>query len=139
MAQPQSSSNTASGDAAIQILNMTPGVTMAAHVICAAAHLGIADLLKDGPRSAEELVVHSRTHAASLYRLLRALTTAGVVAENPRGVFVLTGNSETRVKPHIGAGQRRRNQEFRMRYERRLRNRPGRAISRCRPELGRSG
>jgi O-methyltransferase len=81
--------------AAIQMLNMTLGAMMAALAICAAAQLGIADLLKSGPRSSDELAVDSKTHPASLYRLLRALATLGVVAENSLSVFALTPLGET--------------------------------------------
>ncbi|HET9527010.1 MAG TPA: methyltransferase dimerization domain-containing protein, partial [Pyrinomonadaceae bacterium] len=37
------------------------------------ARLGVADLLKSGPKSAEELAESTGTHAPSLYRVLRAL------------------------------------------------------------------
>jgi hypothetical protein len=42
--------------------------------IYVAAKLGIADLLKDGPRNSEELAQATGTHAPSLYRVLRLLT-----------------------------------------------------------------
>jgi hypothetical protein len=49
-------------------------VTQAIHV---AARLGIADLLKDGPRDSDGLAVATGTHAGSLYRVLRALAAVG--------------------------------------------------------------
>jgi hypothetical protein len=39
--------------------------------IYVAATLGIADLLEDGPKSADELAKTTGTHAPTLYRLLR--------------------------------------------------------------------
>ena len=48
--------------------------------IYAAAKLGIADLLKDGAKSYEELAKATETHARSLYRLLRALASVGIFA-----------------------------------------------------------
>ena len=54
------------------------------------AKLGIPDLLREGPRSAEELAAKTGTHAPSLYRVLRALTTVGVLFEDERGNFYLT-------------------------------------------------
>lgn len=45
--------------------------------------LGIADLLKDAPRSAGDLAGATGTHAPTLYRLLRALASVGVFAEDP--------------------------------------------------------
>jgi hypothetical protein len=62
-------------------------VSRALHV---AAELGIADLLKDGPRSREELAIATATHAASLYRVLRALSSVGVFDEDDSGRFSLT-------------------------------------------------
>ena len=55
-----------------------------------AAKLGIADLLTDGPLSAEDLAGKTGTHPLSLYRLLRALASVGVFAEEPEGRFTLT-------------------------------------------------
>ena len=50
--------------------------------IYAAAKFGIADLLKDGPRNVDELARASSTDADALYRLLRALASAGIFAED---------------------------------------------------------
>ncbi len=47
------------------------------------ADLGIADILKDGSRTAEELAMATETHADGLYRVLRALTAVGVFNELP--------------------------------------------------------
>jgi len=58
--------------------------------IYVAAKLGIADWLKDGPRPYDELAKATRTHAPSLYRLLRLLVSAGVFAEQEDGRFALT-------------------------------------------------
>lgn len=55
-----------------------------------AAQLGIADLLKDGPQTVAHLAEATGTHARSLYRLLRALASEGVFAEDEQGRFVLT-------------------------------------------------
>ena len=46
-----------------------------------AARLGIADLLAGGPMTATELAARTKTHAPSLYRLLRYLASAGLFAE----------------------------------------------------------
>jgi hypothetical protein len=59
-----------------------------------AAQLGIADHLKDGPRSAEELAEATSAHAPSLRRVLRLLASAGVFAEQEDGAFALTPLSE---------------------------------------------
>ncbi len=59
-----------------------------------AAKLGLADLLKEGPRSSEELAQASGAHPQTLFRLLRALTSAGVFARLPDGRFALDEVSE---------------------------------------------
>lgn len=56
----------------------------------AVAALGIADSLADGPKNSDQLAQQSGTHAASLYRVLRALAGAGVFAEDKAGRFRLT-------------------------------------------------
>jgi DNA-binding IclR family transcriptional regulator len=55
-----------------------------------AAKLDIADLVQDQARTATELAVATSTHAPSLYRVLRALASVGVFAEDDRGRFALT-------------------------------------------------
>ena len=54
------------------------------------AKLGIADLLADGPKDRATLAAATETHAPSLYRVLRLLTTVGVFAEREDGLFELT-------------------------------------------------
>jgi hypothetical protein len=61
-----------------------------AQALYVAARLGLADLLKDGPKSAAELATATGTHAPSLYRLLRALASIDVFAEEDDGRFVTT-------------------------------------------------
>ncbi|HET9000059.1 MAG TPA: methyltransferase [bacterium] len=62
-------------------------VSQAIHV---AATLGIADLLRDGPRSSDELAAATGTHAGALYRLLRTLAGVGVFREDVDRRFGLT-------------------------------------------------
>jgi hypothetical protein len=54
-----------------------------------AAKLGLADLLKDGPREYHILAKHSETHAPSLNRMMRLLASAGVFEELEGGRFGL--------------------------------------------------
>jgi hypothetical protein len=58
--------------------------------IYVAARLGVADLLTDGPKSAEELARATGAHAPSLFRLLRALAAFDVFDEIAPGQFALT-------------------------------------------------
>jgi hypothetical protein len=58
--------------------------------IYVAARLGIADLLKDGPRTGEALAQATRTHAPSLYRVLRLLVAVDLLTESDTHSFALT-------------------------------------------------
>jgi hypothetical protein len=63
-------------------------------MIYVVAKLGIPDLLRDGPKDAETLAQATQTHAPSLYRLLRALASLGIFAEDRQGRFTLTPLAE---------------------------------------------
>ncbi len=52
-----------------------------AQAVSVAAKLGIADLLKDGPRDCDELARANQVDAHTLYRVLRALASVGVFVE----------------------------------------------------------
>ena len=59
-------------------------------LIYVAARLGLADLLKDGPRTAEDLAATARVRPAALYRVLRTLASYGLFAEIKGKRFKLT-------------------------------------------------
>lgn len=63
-------------------------------MIYAAAKLGLADHLADGPKSAAELAEPTQTHAPSLHRLMRALAGLGVLCEDDNHRFELTALGE---------------------------------------------
>lgn len=73
----------------VMLKRLTDGyqVSQAIHV---AATLGIADLLKDGPRASDDLAAVTNTHPRTLYRLLRALASVGVFREESDRRFALT-------------------------------------------------
>src|SRR5690242_6054274 len=54
-----------------------------ARSVSVAAKLRLADRLGDGVRSVDELAGATKTHAASLYQLMRGLAGAGFFAEEP--------------------------------------------------------
>jgi precorrin-6B methylase 2 len=56
----------------------------------AAAALGIADCLEDGPKTCDELAEITGSHPASLRRLMRVLAGVGVFIEDESGRFGLT-------------------------------------------------
>jgi hypothetical protein len=59
-------------------------------VIYVAARLGIADLLVEGARSVDELAAKTGANADALYRVLRAVASAGLFAESEPRRFSLT-------------------------------------------------
>jgi O-methyltransferase. len=63
---------------------------MPARVVHAAAHLGISDLLAEGPKTAEALAQASNTSAGPLLRLLRALASLGLLEDLGHNHFALT-------------------------------------------------
>ena len=71
--------------------------------ISVAAKLRIADHLKDGAKNAEELAALTETHAPSLYRLMRALSSVGIFARDaeekfsnlPMGEFLRSDHPES--------------------------------------------
>jgi C-methyltransferase len=73
--------------------NMACGGWMAA-AVGAAARLGIADLLTEGPRSSADLAVASGTSEPVLHRVLRLLASLGVFRQTPDGRFENTADSE---------------------------------------------
>ncbi|MCP4630708.1 MAG: methyltransferase [bacterium] len=62
--------------------------------VYAAAELGIADMLAEGPKSIDELALESRSHAPSLYRMMRALASVGIFSETEGKRFELTPMAE---------------------------------------------
>jgi ubiquinone/menaquinone biosynthesis C-methylase UbiE len=58
--------------------------------IYVAAQLGIADLLKDGPRDAEALAAATGTYAPAVGRVLRSLASVGLFKSDAHGRFSLT-------------------------------------------------
>jgi hypothetical protein len=63
--------------------------------IFVAAELGIADLLADGPKRPRELADKAEVRSDMLYRVLRALASIGIFAEDDEGRFRLTPLAET--------------------------------------------
>ena len=60
---------------------------LAAQAVCAAARLGLADLLAEGPKSVAEIARDTHAHEPSLYRLLKALGSLGLFFEDENGRF----------------------------------------------------
>jgi len=73
--------------------------------IYVAAELGLADLLAGGPRTAAELARQAGAHEGALYRLLRALASVGIFAEDDQRRFTLTPLAQ-RLRSDAPASQR---------------------------------
>jgi O-methyltransferase domain/Dimerisation domain len=71
------------------LTEMAMGYTRS-RMLCAAARLGLADAMGNDPCSVEELAAKCGAQPGSLYRLLRALASFGVVAEKSPRHFILT-------------------------------------------------
>lgn len=77
---------------AMRLRELVFGAACAA-AIRAAARIGVADVLDEQPATAEELASILRIEPRPLNRLLRALASYGVFAEQPDGRFAHTGMS----------------------------------------------
>ncbi|MGJ5673999.1 MAG: methyltransferase [Nostochopsis sp.] len=75
------------------LLQMSNG-TFLTQSIYVAAKLGIADFLKNGAKSCDELAKLTDADAESLYRVLRALSSNGIFAEDENKQFQLTPLAE---------------------------------------------
>ena len=86
----------------VQMLQIISGfwISRGVYVI---AKLGIPDLLKSGPKTAEELAEATKMHAPSLFRILRALASVGVLSSANGGRFAQTPVSETLVTDAPGS------------------------------------
>jgi hypothetical protein len=78
----------------ILMLQMISGfwISRAIYIV---AKLGLADLMQEAPKTAGELAAASGTHAPSLFRVLRALASVGVLTQDQESRFGLTPLSET--------------------------------------------
>ena len=73
----------------VQVVQMA-GAHVISQAIWASAELGIADHLKDGPRSSDEIAQATRMHPPSLYRLMRSMAGFGFFVEEDGKRFSLT-------------------------------------------------
>jgi len=74
----------------LQALYQLMGGYRVSQAIYVVAQLGIADLLKDGPRGSDDLAGATGAHAETLHRVLRFLTGVGLFSEVAPGRFALT-------------------------------------------------
>jgi ubiquinone/menaquinone biosynthesis C-methylase UbiE len=77
----QDSANAAQTPPPLVMLQLMSGFWIS-RCIYIVAKLGLADLVKDGPRTAADLAKDSGTHEASLFRVLRALACVNVLTQD---------------------------------------------------------
>jgi C-methyltransferase len=70
-----------------------------------AAHVGIADVLAMGPRSADDLAAVTNSYPDALYRTLRAMAARGIFVESAGRRFALTALSQFQRADHPGIWQ----------------------------------
>jgi O-methyltransferase domain/Dimerisation domain len=84
-----------------QILAITLGFWQS-RALAVAAELEVADLIAEKPLHIDELAAQTKTHAQSLFRLLRALESVGIFSQVSPMIFANTPQSECLQKnaPH---------------------------------------
>ncbi len=94
MSTMQNSSGEAIQPSPVMLLRELMSGMRVTQLIYVAAKLGIADLLKDGSKSIDELASKVGAHPRALYRVLRALASIGIFAEVGDRQFELTALAE---------------------------------------------
>ena len=104
-----------------QLLQVAHGFRMS-QALYVVAKLGIPDLLRDGPKTSEELARRANAHPRSLFRVLRALAALGFFTQDASKRFGLTPKTQLlrsdipdSVRPMIlflGEGQYRASEEL---------------------------
>ncbi len=93
MSEPSQTQQSNDLPLADQLLHIILGIANT-QAISVVAKLGIADLLKDGPKSVEELANATQTHGPTLYRIMRALSNQGIFVETETYQFTLSPLAE---------------------------------------------
>lgn len=75
------------------LVQMTFG-SILSQALSVAAKLGVADLLAEGPKTADEIAARTGAHAPSVFRLLRTLSQNGVLVRDSDSRFSNTEISE---------------------------------------------
>lgn len=81
------------GPASARLMQMLFGF-MTSQAIFVAAKLGLADLLKNGAKSVDELAQATGVQARPLYRIMRALASVGIFVEDDNGRYRMTPLAE---------------------------------------------
>src|ERR1700731_5058981 len=85
--------NAAKAQAAARLLELI-AMRLISESIHVSAALGVADLLSEAPKSAEQLADETGVNAAALRRVLRGLVTFNVCSQDSKGRFALAPMGE---------------------------------------------
>lgn len=99
-AQPAQPAQPANTSPSMEVMRLLWPGALAVQAIHAAARLGLADLVAQGPKTAAEMAQASGTNAPSLARFLRALTSLGIFAADSVGRYHQTPRSATLQSDH---------------------------------------
>jgi hypothetical protein len=77
----------------IAVLQLVTG-RWVSQIVGVAAELGLADEIQTGPKTAQEVAAAKGLHVDAVYRLLRALASVGIFAEQEEGRFRQTPMSD---------------------------------------------
>lgn len=91
--------NNATASSELKLLELMRGYRQP-QALYVAVQLGIAELIQDTPRSADDLAGATGSHALSLARLLRALASSGIFVETAPGMFGHSPLSELLRRDH---------------------------------------
>jgi hypothetical protein len=86
----------------VQMVQLLAGFQIS-QALYAAAKIGVADQLVDGPRSVDDLAATLQADPPSLRRLIRSLASLGVFTEVEQNVFALTPLGQTLVSDAPGS------------------------------------
>jgi len=84
----------------MQLMQLLWPGALAVQAVHAAAALGVADLVADGPKTIGELAASTQSDGPSLARLLRALTSLGIFRESAGGRYEHTPLSDVLRRDH---------------------------------------
>jgi len=82
----QQTADTAQAPPPIAMLQLISGFWISRGIYIT-AKLGLADLVKDGAKTADDLAAATETHAPSLFRVLRALASVGIFTQDDQNRF----------------------------------------------------
>src|SRR5262245_48551405 len=88
----------------VQLVQMAMG-NWVSTIVYVAAKLNLADRLKNGPMSADQLTGPTETDPSSLYRLMRTLASLGILTEDAEHRFTLTPLGEAMKSDAAGAAR----------------------------------